>query len=124
ETVSEISAEKTGEPICDDSDDSDDILQRTGASIPLLIKKGESGAVKLYEKRFQSFLERTFEYDKSYTFAECELSEFYTEDEMGQLQQDLKDWEKDSLVFYSKTKKKEGWRVTDRGAPENGGSNK
>ncbi|MHA1138538.1 MAG: hypothetical protein ACTSSE_18840 [Candidatus Thorarchaeota archaeon] len=117
DTVSEKSTEKTGESTSDDSYGPDDILQNHGVSIPLFVKEGESRGVQEYQSRWQRFLERTSDYHLSYTFEIDELEKFYSENERGQLQRDLEDWEKDGLVFRKKTKTKEGWRVTDRGSP-------
>lgn len=123
--ASQKSTEKAGEPSSDDSDGSDDILQNTGVGIPLSSKKRGGGrGAQEFENRWHEFLARTEDHDSSYTFALDELPEFYQEDEMAQLERDLKDWEKDGRVFYMKNKKKEGWRVADRGAPTKGGSKK
>jgi hypothetical protein len=121
--VSQKTTEKAGESISDGTDGTDGILQNQVGSIPLPQERREVGrGVKEYEARWTDFLKRTENYHISYKFADDDLRELYAEDEMGQLQRDLKDWEKDGRVFYKTTKKKDGWRVTDRGAPEQGGS--
>ena len=106
------STEKARESISDDTDDTDDILQNTVVGIPLPQER-ESRGVEAFENRWQMFLERTSDFGIKYPISDFNLDNLYKPDERGQLEQDLKDWEKEARVFRNK----EGWRVAYRGAP-------
>jgi len=105
----------------DDSDGSDDISTILEGRIPKDVERGSKRkGMKVYEQRWARFLTRTEEFGTRHTITEWNLDNLYSPKERGQLEQDLEDWEKEGRVFRNK----EGWRVTDRGAPTTEESNK
>lgn len=69
-----------------------------------------------YEERWETFLERTATLDHP-LINEFDLDKLYVDEEKGQLHQDLKDWISDGRLWKNFNRGVEGWRVTDRGTP-------
>lgn len=104
----------------DDSDGSDDISTTPSSRIPKDVDEGSRG-VREFEERWKDFLSRTSIFGSKFAISEWNLDNLYNREERGQLDQDLKDWEKEGRVLRNKQGE---WRVVDRGAPEQGGSKK
>ena len=107
----------------DGDDDGDDINDIHGGGYPKdpmrgIKSKGDiSPLILAYEERWETFLERTATLDHP-LINEFDLDKLYVDEEKGQLHQDLKDWISDGRLWKNFNRGVEGWRVTDRGAPD------
>lgn len=105
----------------DDNDGNDDILPTTASGIPK-DKMRSSRGVKVYEKRWQTFLARTADFSPKHKFTLLDIDKLYPDEkERAQVQRDLKDWTQEGRLWKLHSKGEEGWRVSERGSVDKDG---